>query len=1060
MLKHLTHRRALALQLCAFLFSSGLAWAQFTQVTGTVVDPNGLPYANGTITPVLVTTGSPKFTATNAAYTPPTQPTGLNASGAFILQLADNTQLTPGGTTWTFIVNCGQGCVPPAAGKGSVSFTVAGLTISGSSQNISAQLQAAAIAISIPTSGTFPTATTATESVNTVTLTTVSGTFNAAYVPGASISVISCSVTGYNIVATIVSGGAGTSTLTYTDATGSLGPATGCIANLITVSSAPSFAVVGSGTNPNALLVSGTFGPTGGGTVGANLLSGLTNAAFVGTNGSGTPGAAACTSAQILVGNSSNLAVCQPLTGDSSITNGGVMKNIGLNGVVLSTLLTGPLCNTTTTGLPFICGAGNFPILNQSTTGTASNVSGTPALPNGTTATTQAPGDNSAKLATTAYVGAAGVGLPTASQTGQVPASTGPGNTYVAQTKWMYDARDYGSTGNDICQRIAAAFTAANNSGAMVIAPLNGGNNACSVDPNTSMGVNGGNIIFTCLSTNSNQGCVLLQDTPWVLLQSNTVIEALTGRGALSGGGAGVTFKPSPAMNTNYISQRYWTVTAASYSGGCLTITAAQSTGSQFEVRGNESVKLFGFTGSYAGFNGVFKVASNVPASENRGVDTQGPCDTNSAGAGNGPNLSSFVVYDPYTGSGALSCSGTGCGPTIGTTYTAISPTAQVYIGGAPYTQESGNPCIRQDGETDNGNCLVQGTVFKNISFDGNAYDGIEAGQSSQGEEGAGFVNDDEQVSQNDPYGGFEGFTARNQNQNLAAKWEIYCNNNHGNCGTNSHNQYFSAWTRDFGGRHVVWDITASGPGNCIFLADGNTGPFIFEDWHFQQGNYGLCIGTQEPTQNVLSIGALGVSGSVSTVLIGAALPNGNPGIGPLLNTDITLLNTNELGGGSVTILNENSGHTFSDNQIAVYWWDNNSGNLAEGGSFTSQKQRADGGLNVNNGFTVDGSGNTKVANLNVTGICTGACPSILTATTGTITGTALSAGQCDSGTVAITGATPGQPVSVASTTGALQSGSFVVSASVTSLGTVTVQVCAAVAGTPASLAYNVAVLP
>src|SRR6185312_13819741 len=48
--------------------------------------------------------------------------------------------------------------------------------------------------------------------------------------------------------------------------------------------------------------------------------------------------------------------------------------------------------------------------LNQNTTGTAANLSGTPALPNGTTATTQANGDNSTKLATTAFVIANGSG--------------------------------------------------------------------------------------------------------------------------------------------------------------------------------------------------------------------------------------------------------------------------------------------------------------------------------------------------------------------------------------------------------------------------------------------------------------------------------------------------------------------------------------------------------------------------------------------------------------------------------------------------------------------------
>lgn len=48
-----------------------------------------------------------------------------------------------------------------------------------------------------------------------------------------------------------------------------------------------------------------------------------------------------------------------------------------------------------------------FPTLNQNTSGTAANLSGTPALPNGTTATTQSAADNSTKLATTAYADAA-----------------------------------------------------------------------------------------------------------------------------------------------------------------------------------------------------------------------------------------------------------------------------------------------------------------------------------------------------------------------------------------------------------------------------------------------------------------------------------------------------------------------------------------------------------------------------------------------------------------------------------------------------------------------------
>jgi hypothetical protein len=47
--------------------------------------------------------------------------------------------------------------------------------------------------------------------------------------------------------------------------------------------------------------------------------------------------------------------------------------------------------------------AADVPTLNQNTTGTSANLSGTPTLPNGVSATTQSQNDNSTKLATTAY---------------------------------------------------------------------------------------------------------------------------------------------------------------------------------------------------------------------------------------------------------------------------------------------------------------------------------------------------------------------------------------------------------------------------------------------------------------------------------------------------------------------------------------------------------------------------------------------------------------------------------------------------------------------------------
>lgn len=65
---------------------------------------------------------------------------------------------------------------------------------------------------------------------------------------------------------------------------------------------------------------------------------------------------------------------------------------------------------------------GTWPTFNQNTTGTAANLSGTPAVPNGTAATTQAKDDNTTKLATTAFVMAQ---TNTDSSAGIVSAGTG-----------------------------------------------------------------------------------------------------------------------------------------------------------------------------------------------------------------------------------------------------------------------------------------------------------------------------------------------------------------------------------------------------------------------------------------------------------------------------------------------------------------------------------------------------------------------------------------------------------------------------------------------------------
>jgi len=79
------------------------------------------------------------------------------------------------------------------------------------------------------------------------------------------------------------------------------------------------------------------------------------------------------------------------------------VANTGTGSYVLNTspTLVTPLLGTPTSGTLTNC---TFPTLNQNTTGTAGNLSGTPTLPNGVKATTQSTGTSNTTLATTAFV--------------------------------------------------------------------------------------------------------------------------------------------------------------------------------------------------------------------------------------------------------------------------------------------------------------------------------------------------------------------------------------------------------------------------------------------------------------------------------------------------------------------------------------------------------------------------------------------------------------------------------------------------------------------------------
>lgn len=135
----------------------------------------------------------------------------------------------------------------------------------------------------------------------------------------------------------------------------------------------------------------------------------------------------------------------QVLTADSTKTTGlkwatpagsGDMLAATYDPAGIAQQLVGTSATQTLTNKTLTDATNTFPTFNQNTTGTAANLSGTPALPNGTTATTQSASDNSTKLATTAYtdsaVAAAVQGLSIKQSCQEATAAALPANTYLS----------------------------------------------------------------------------------------------------------------------------------------------------------------------------------------------------------------------------------------------------------------------------------------------------------------------------------------------------------------------------------------------------------------------------------------------------------------------------------------------------------------------------------------------------------------------------------------------------------------------------------------------------
>jgi hypothetical protein len=136
------------------LFMVSPVAAQFTIVTGTVKDVNGLAYAgaNSTISASLVVPGGTSPTLNGVGFTGVMFPIGLDSTGSFTARLADNNVILPSGTQWQFQVNTNG--VPQPVGTGPQT-CIAIVTITGAAQSVSSSLSACP-ALTNPGSGGGP----------------------------------------------------------------------------------------------------------------------------------------------------------------------------------------------------------------------------------------------------------------------------------------------------------------------------------------------------------------------------------------------------------------------------------------------------------------------------------------------------------------------------------------------------------------------------------------------------------------------------------------------------------------------------------------------------------------------------------------------------------------------------------------------------------------------------------------------------------------------------------------------------------------------------------------
>jgi hypothetical protein len=127
-----------------FIDLTQLAAAQ-TAVSGTVRDINGVPFFGGTVLPQFVNvSGGASPTVSGSPLVPGTTPVIIDSTGKFNVSVFPNTSISPSSTHWQFLICSAPGTSYPDPGSlGSQCFTTGQITITGSTQDITGNINAA-----------------------------------------------------------------------------------------------------------------------------------------------------------------------------------------------------------------------------------------------------------------------------------------------------------------------------------------------------------------------------------------------------------------------------------------------------------------------------------------------------------------------------------------------------------------------------------------------------------------------------------------------------------------------------------------------------------------------------------------------------------------------------------------------------------------------------------------------------------------------------------------------------------------------------------------------------